>query len=294
MTKTTRRKATPTEPVTSSVNPLARFAELVATAGLHSDVQALADSGADDTTLEAQLTQELRLAHDRWGLGLLHLQHSARLIHTDGVPSDIALLVDGAPRAQLSDGARAIAGTYASMQAPGPEGRSEWGILPEGHRVTLRPGLGQLRVLIEDARDFETHWTPGAAQTWTRTWRQGETLAVEVHRPATPATALADAAWDVITSIKDRTFQRELMERSNQVGMLGALLGARHSGAGDALNQLPEAHFAVSSAVVRETGREGREVDRWKAMQREATETLDELQKAATRRLAAVLSGGLR
>ncbi|MEW6421006.1 MAG: hypothetical protein AB1511_04665 [Deinococcota bacterium] len=34
--------------------------------------------------------------------------------------------------------------------------------------------------------------------------------------------------------MKDRNFQRELMERSNSVGMLGALLGARHSGAGRA------------------------------------------------------------
>lgn len=294
MTKTARRKPTETSVIPAAgPSPLTRFAELVATAGIHSDVPALQASGADETTLNAQLTQELELAHDRWGLGLLHLRHSAELIH-EGGETDVALMVDGAARARLSEGARAIAGTYATMQAPGPEGRSEWGILPEGHRVTLRPGLGQLRVLIEDARDFETHWTPGAGQAWTRTWRQGDTLAVEVHRPATPATALADAAWDVITGIKDRTFQRELMERSNQVGMLGALLGARHSGAGDALNQLAEAHFAVSSAVVRQSGREARDLDRWKAMGREATETLDELQKSATRRLAAVLSGGLR
>ena len=148
--------------------------------------------------------------------------------------------------------------------------------------------------MVEDARDFETLWTQERGGLWTRTWRQGDTLAVEVHRPASPTTALADAAWDVITSVKDRNFQRELMERSNSVGMLGALLGARHRGASEALALLPEAHFAVSSAVLRVQGAEGRSLDRWKALLREGTEQLDDLQRAGTKRLAAVLSGGLR
>lgn len=272
---------------------LTRFAALVATAGVESEARALQEGGADDQALGAQLTRELRLAHDRWGLGLLHLNHEAQLVRS-GEDFDIALLVDGAARARVSDGPQAIAATYAGMQALGAEGLSEWGVLPDGPRVTLRPGLGQLRVLVEDARDFETHWNSGQGGVWTRTWRSGDTLAVEVHRPASPATALADAAWDVITRVKDRTFQRELMERSNSVGMLGALLGARHSGASSALDRLPEAHFAVSSAVVRESGREARDLERWKAMQREAAASLDELQGAGTKRLAAVLSSGLR
>ena len=297
MTKTARKKeatvkeAAGTAPV--QTDALGAFAALVSTAGVDSDVRALEAGGADEPTLNEQLTRELQLAHDRWGLGLGHLRHTARLVR-EGDVTDVALLVDGAPRVTVLAGAREVAATYAGMQALGAEGLSEWGVLEDGHRVTLKGGLGQLRVLIEDARDFETHWTPERGGLWVRTWRRGETLAVEVHRPASPATALADAAWDVIASIKDRNFQRELMERSNSVGLLGALLGARHSGAGDALGRLPEAHFAVSSAVVRESGREGRSLERWKAMVREATDLLEDLQKAGTRGLAAVLSSGLK
>jgi len=292
MTRTSRKKETAVTEV-AGADSLTAFTALVATVGVESDVRALQEGGADEPTLNEQLTRELRLAHDRWGLGLLHLSHEARLVQ-GGEPLDVALLVDGASRVTLSQGARAVSATYAGMQALGAEGLSEWGVLPDGHRTPLRPGLGQIRVLVEDARDFETTWTAERGGLWTRTWRQGETLGVEVHRPASPATALADAAWDVITSIKDRNFQRELMERSNSAGMLGALLGARHSGAGGALDLLPEAHFAVSSAVVRESGREARSLDRWKNMLREATETLEELQRAGTKRLAAVLSSGLR
>lgn len=289
MTRISRKKdsAAPQE------DALTAFAALVATAGVESDVRALQEGGADEPTLNEQLTRELGLAHDRWGLGLGHLRHGAQLVR-EGDRPDVALLVDGAARGRVSEGARTLAATYAAMQATGAEGLSEWGVLPDGHRVTLRPGLGQIRVLVEDARDFETLWAAERGGVWTRTWRVGETLAVEVHRPASPATALADAAWDVIASIKDRKFQRELMERSNSVGMLGALLGARHSSAGDALAQLPEAHFTVASAVVRETGREARNLERWKAMLREGQDSLDALQGANTKRLAAVLSGGLR
>ena len=208
--------------------------------------------------------------------------------------SDIALLADGMQVATVSEGARAISSTYRSMQALGAEGLSEWGVLEDGHRVTLKGGLGQLRVLVEDARDFETHWAAERGGLWTRTWRKADVLGLEVHRQASPETALADAAWDVITGIKDRIFQRQLMDRSNSVGMLGALLGARHSGAGSALDRLPEAHFAVSSAIVRQSGKEGRSLDRWKAMLREGSDTLDELQKVATKRMATVLSSGLR
>lgn len=273
---------------------LTRFAAIVGTAGVESQARALQEEGADDSALNAALTREWELAHDRWGLGLLHLRHAAQVVREGTEAADVALLVDGTVRARVSEGARAVAGTYAAMQALGAEGLSEWGALPDGHRAALKGGSAQLRVLIEDARDFETHWTAERGGFWTRTWRQGETLAVEVHRPASPATALADAAWDVITRVRDRNFQRELMERSNSVGMLGALLGARHSGAERALDRLPEAHFAVSSAIVRESGREGRSLERWKAMSREAAQSLDELQSAGTKRLAAVLSSGLR
>jgi hypothetical protein len=291
MTKAARKKE-PAAALPAVQDPLARFATLVATAEVDSDGRVLREGGADEQTLNDQLTQELRQAHDRWGLGLLHLDHEARLI--SGAVPDVALLVGGMQVATVSEGARSIAATYASMQALGAENLSEWGVLPEGHRATLKGGLGQLRVLIEDARDFETLWAAERGGIWTRTWRKGETLAVEVHRPASPDTALADAAWDVITGIKDRIFQRELMERSNKVGMLGALLGARHSGAESALDLLPEAHFAVSSVVTRQTGREARSLDAYKALLREGTDSLEAFQKTATKRLAAVLSSGLR
>ncbi|GBF07852.1 DNA repair protein PprA [Deinococcus aerius] len=270
------------------------FDALMATADVDSQIASLAESGADEETLNRELTRALRLAQDRWGLGLLHLRHEAAVVRAENGTPDVSLRVDGAEVSRVSEGAAALAARYTSMQAPNAEGLSEWGVLPEGHRVTLKGGTGQLRVLVEDARDFETHWAAERGGVWTRTWRQGDTLAVEVHRPASAATALSDAAWDVITSIRDRNFQRELMERSNSVGLLGALLGARRSGAGDALSQLPSAHFTVSSAVVRESGRDARSLDRWKAMLREGTEGLDEMQRAATRRLADVLSHGLR
>ncbi|WP_104992471.1 DNA repair protein [Deinococcus sp. NW-56] len=295
MTRATKKKDVTEQPAAETrADVLTQFADLVATAGVTSEAPALSADGVGEDRLNAVLTEELRLAHDRWGLGLLHLRHAAELRRTEGGGLDIALLVDGAERARVSEGAQTIAATYAVMTAPGADGLSEWGVLPDGHRVTLRPGLGQIKVLVEDARDFETLWTQERGGLWTRTWRQGDTLAVEVHRPASPTTALADAAWDVITSVKDRNFQRELMERSNSVGMLGALLGARHRGASEALTLLPEAHFAVSSAVLRVQGAEGRSLDRWKALLREAAEQLDELQRAGTKRLAAVLSGGLR
>ncbi|MDL2344796.1 DNA repair protein [Deinococcus sp. MIMF12] len=294
MTRATRKKDVTEQPAAAvRADVLTQFADLVATAGVSSEAPALFADGVGEDRLNAALSEELRLAHDRWGLGLLHLRHAAELRRPEG-GLEIALLVDGAERARVSEGPQTVAATYAVMTAPGADGLSEWGVLPDGHRVTLRPGLGQLRVLVEDARDFETHWTQERGGLWTRTWRQGETLAVEVHRPASPTTALADAAWDVIASVKDRTFQRELMERSNSVGMLGALLGARHAGASGALALLPEAHFAVSSAVLRAQGAEGRSLDRWKALLREGAEQLDELQRAGTKRLAAVLSGGLR
>ncbi|WP_027483337.1 hypothetical protein [Deinococcus pimensis] len=275
------------------VDVLAAFDALMTTADVESGVKALADGGADTTTLDAELTRLLRLAHDRWGLGLQHLTHDAR-VHRDGDTVDVALHADGREIARVSTGAAAVSAAYETMRALGADDLSEWGVLPDGHRVTRTAGSGQMRVLVEDARDFETLWTAERGGAWTRTWRSGDTLAVEAHRPASPQTALADAAWDAITSIRNRQLQRELMERSNSVGMLGALLAARHSGAERALERLPEAHFTVRSAVVRAAGREGRDYDRWKAMVREATEQLEEHQKATTGRVAEILRHGLR
>ena len=270
------------------------FDALMATADVDSQIAQLATSGADTATLDRELTRTLQLAHDRWGLGLLHLRHEARLKRNADEGTDVLLLVDGRETARISDGAAAISAAYESMRALNADDLSDWGILPEGHRATIKGGAGQMRVLIEDARDFETLWITERGGMYSRTWRAGDTLAVEVHRPASPVTALSDAAWDVITSIRDRNFQRELMERSNSVGMLGALLAARHNGASRALDRLPEAHFAVRSTVIRATGRDARSLDRWKAMVREATEELDALQKTTTRNLAQILSHGLK
>ena len=194
MTKASRKKEPTAQAVPVQEDVFARFATLVATAGVDSDARVLQDGGADDNAVNEQLSREWQLAHDRWGLGLLHLKHEARLIR--GVAAlDVALLTDGMQVATISEGARSIAATYAPMQALGAEGLSEWGVLPDGHRAALKPGLGQLRVLIEDARDFETTWTSERGGLWTRTWRRDETLAVEIHRAASPVTALADAAW---------------------------------------------------------------------------------------------------
>jgi hypothetical protein len=288
------RASKKTEDQTSTrPDPLATFDALMATANIDSQIKRLAASGTDSAALDLELTRNLALAHDRWGLGLQHLRHEARFDkNADG--ADVSLLVDGREAARVSAGAAAISAAYETMRALGADDLSEWGVLSDGHRVTRTPGTGQMRVLVEDARDFETLWTPDRGGSFTRTWRQGDLLAVEAHRPASPTTALADAAWDAITSIRNRQLQRELMERSNSVGMLGALLAARHSGAERALERLPEAHFTVRSAVVRAAGREGREFDRWKAMVRESLDQLDELQRVTTARVAEILRHGLR
>lgn len=272
---------------------LRSFDELVASAGVQSQASALARTGADTPTLDAELTRAFREAHDRWGLGLQHLAHDARLQVGDDA-TDVTFHADGREVARLSHGAASIAATYESMRALNADNLSEWGVLPDGHRVTIRNAGVQMRVLVEDARDFETHWTPDRSGAFTRTWRRADILTVEAHRPASPTTALADAAWDTIAAIRDRNLQRELLERSNSVGMLGALLTARHKNAAQALERLPEAHFTVRSTVVRASGAEARDYDRWKAMVREATQQLDELQKSVTRGLAEVLRHGLK
>lgn len=268
---------------------LAAFDALSATAGIDSRAVALSESGADTGTLEAALTDALRAAHDRWGLGLHHLRHEARLL--DG--GDVALLVDGREAARLGQGYAAVAQAYAPMGAADERGLSLWGVLGEGHRVAADAPFAVLKVLIEEARDFETHWAAGRAGAFSRAWRSGETLHVEVARPASAEEALADAAWDVITGIKDRAFQRELMRRSEEAGMLGALLAARHAGASSNLARLPEAQFAVQAVVRRLTGAQARNAEAYRGELRAAAAELDELQAAATRQLSEVLRHGL-
>lgn len=287
-----KTKETPATPPTTSQAHLDAFDSLMSTAAVDSQVRALADSGADTQTLNAALTQAIQQAQQRWGLGLHHLAHSAEL--TDGEQPDIVLLVDGKPVVQVSSGSERIAAAYQPMQALDERGLSLWGALPDGHRVPEGVPYAHLKVLIEDARDFETHWTPARGGTYTRLWRKDDTLFTEVSRPASPQAALSDAAWDVITSIKDRTLQRELMTRSEQVGMLGALLAARHAGAGANLARLPEAHFTVQAVVVGLTGPDARNAEAYRTAVKNASAELEDYQGHTTRQLAEVLKHGLR
>ncbi|NTX99043.1 DNA repair protein [Deinococcus sp. JMULE3] len=268
--------------------PHRSFDALMATAAVDSQIEALVESGADPLTVDRALTEALRAAQARWGLGLHHLRHEAR--QDEG---DIVFLVDDRPAARLSEGSAALAAAYEAMRATDERGLSLWGALPDGWRVPGDTPAARLKVLIEDARDFETHWTAARADAYHRTWRQGDTLHVEVTRPASAEAALSDAAWDVITSIRDRTFQRELMRRSEEHGMLGALLGARHAGARGNLNLLPDAHFTVQAAVHSASGADARNADTHRALLRAATAELDELQSHSTRQLAEVLRHGL-
>ncbi|MHA0036052.1 DNA repair protein PprA [Deinococcus sp. PESE-13] len=268
----------------------AAFDTLMSTAGVDSQMAALAASEADAGTLDAALTQSLQEAQGRWGLGLHHLRHEARLTD-DG---DIEILTDGRPSARVSEGFGALAQAYAPMQALDERGLSQWAALGEGYRAPGDLPLSQLKVLIEHARDFETDWAPGRGETFQRVWRRGDTLFVEVARPASAEAALSDAAWDVIASIKDRAFQRELMRRSEKDGMLGALLGARHAGAKANLAQLPEAHFTVQSFVQTLSGAAARNAEEYRAALKTAAAALEEYQGVTTRQLSEVLRHGLR
>lgn len=266
------------------------FDTLMATAAVDSQLAALEASGADTGTLEAALTESLNSAQQRWGLGLHHLKHAARL----GDEGEIELLVGDRPVARLSEGFEALARAYGPMQALDERGLSLWGALGDGHRSSGDLASAQLKVLIEEARDFETHWSTGRAGLFHRVWRQGEALKVEVARPASAQAALSDAAWDVIASIKDRAFQRELMRRSEELGMLGALLGARHAGAGAQLARLPEAHFTVQAFVQTLTGDAARSAEEYRAALKTASAALEEYQATATRTLSEVLRHGLQ
>ncbi|THF86704.1 DNA repair protein [Deinococcus sp. KSM4-11] len=291
MARVKTKETTPTP--SSPYAHLDAFDALMATAAVDSRVTALAESGADTQTLNEALTESLVQAQRRWGLGLHHLRHAAELVE-DGGAADIALLTDGARTALVSAGSAAIAAAYAPMQALDERGLSLWGALSDGHRVPADAPFATLKALIEDARDFETHWMPGRGGALSRVWRSGEHLRVEVSRPASPQEALSDAAWDVITGIKDRTFQRELMSRSEEMGLLGALLAARHAGAGANLNRLPEAHFTVQAVVATLEGSEGRSAEGYRTALRAATAELEEHQAGKTRQLAQVLKHGLQ
>lgn len=269
----------------------AAFDTLMATGGVDSQITALAASEADRATLEAALTQSLREAQGRWGLGLHHLQHEARLTE-DG--SDIEVLTDGRVSARVSEGFGALAQAYTPMQALDERGLSQWAALGEGYRAPGDLAQTQLKVLIEHARDFETEWASGRAGTFHRVWRKGDALSVEVARPASAEAALSDAAWDVIASIKDRAFQRELMRRSEKDGMLGALLGARHAGARANLAQLPEAHFTVQAFVQTVRGEAARNAEEYRTALKTAQAALDDYQGGVTRQLAEVLRHGLK
>ncbi|MBZ9750210.1 DNA repair protein [Deinococcus sp. HMF7604] len=274
-----------------TTSPFDAFDGLMATAALDPQTRTLAEGGADTGAVNAALSETLNSALRRWGLGLHHLRHEAQVTDSG---QDIAILTGGRQTALVSEGPAALARALEAMGAADERGLSLWGVLGEGHRVPGDTPFARLRVLIEDARDFETEWTPARGGAFHRTWRAGDTLFVEVARPASPQTALSDAAWDVITSIKDRTFQRELMRRSEEMGMLGALLGARHASARNNLAALPDAHFTVQATIQTLSGPQARQAEEYRTALRLATEELDALQGQATRQLAEVLRHGLK
>ncbi|WP_221091545.1 DNA repair protein [Deinococcus aquaedulcis] len=272
----------------ASSGALDRFQALLATVSVSADIHAItAHEGAD-----AQLTDLLRQAHDRWGYGLHHLRHEARW-----TGQTVELLADGRVVADLNAEPARIATTYASMAAPDENGLSLWPVLGDGHRTSFR-NAAQMRVLIEDGRDFETLWSAEKQGLSARVWRtqtyEGELLAVEYVRPTSATQLLADAAWDVITRIKDRTLQRELMKRSEQGGILQAFLSARHKEAEANLAQLAEAHFTVQGHVGRLTGSAARDIEAFRALQRATAEELLALQDRAVKQVGATLYGELR
>ncbi|WP_293913774.1 DNA repair protein [Deinococcus sp.] len=221
-------------------------------------------------------------AHDLWGLGLRHLRHEVRF--EDG--GALALYADRSRIGSAQDTPEALAAAYAGLQAQDEQGRSAWAVLPEGHRLSLEPGMRQLRVLIEDARDFETTWAAAGHALFTRTGRQGEALWYEAYRAAPGRELVQDAAWEVVERIKDRSLRRELQRRAEEKGILGALLGARGGGVEAAMQRSPSLHFTVNAAVLRTTERS---LDTWKALQKEALGTLEAAQQAQVERLVALL-----
>ncbi|WP_420593469.1 DNA repair protein [Deinococcus sp.] len=235
------------------------------------------------TELSALLTQ----AHESWGFGLRHVQHELRA----EAGGELALYADRSRVGSAQDTPEDLVAAYTGMQAQDEQGRSLWAVLPEGHRVTLEAGSRQIRVLVEDARDFETHWAVQSGGMFIRSGRQDETLWVEAFRPAPGAGLVQDAAWEVVERIRDRSLRRELQRRAEEKGILGALLGARGEGMEAAMRRSPSLHFTVNAAVARS---QERSYDAWKALQKEAVSALDAAQQAQIERLVALLGSPAR
>ena len=249
-------------------------------------LQALLRTALPETDLReqdaAQLSAALGGAHDLWGLGLRHLRHEVRF--EDG--GALALYADRTRIGSATDSPEALAAAYAGLQAEDEQGRSAWAVLPEGHRLSLEAGTRQLRVLVEDARDFETTWASAGHALFTRTGRQGDDLWTEAFRAAPGRDLVQDAAWEVVERIKDRSLRRELQRRAEEKGILGALLGARGGGVEAAMQRSPSLHFTVNAAVIRTSERS---LDAWKVIHKEALSTLEAAQQAQVERLVALL-----
>ncbi len=280
-----RSEAAKTEPARAAVMDGA------ATSAARQALQALLRTALPEVTLgqqsAAELSALLSQAHERWGYGLRHVHHEVRL--EDG--GQVRLYADRARIGSAEDAPEALAAAYASMQAQDEQGRSVWAVLPEGHRVTLEAGTRQLKVLVEDARDFETHWTEASGGAFVRTGRQGEELWVEAFRAAPGRDLVQDAAWEVVERIKDRALRRELQRRAEGKGILAALLGARGEGIEAAMKKSPSLHFTVNAAVSRSTERS---FEVWRGLQKEALADLNAAQQAQVERLVTLLGSPVR
>lgn len=265
------------------------FQRLLATAQIDADIAGIV---ADPASADARLTDLLRAALDRWGHGLHHLDHRAVL--TDA--GEIQFFAGKTLVGRAGEDAEHLARSYASLSAPNAEGLSDWSVLGEGYRTPIR-NAAQLRVLIEDARDFETLWTPERGlflRLWRRTENGQEVTAVEYVQPVNAAQLLGDAAWDAIQGIKDRALQRELMERSAKGGLLQAFLSARHKDAERHLGSLPETHFTVQSNVTRLTGADARDYAAVRTAQKETADELKAMQDRAVKGMVELLRSDLR
>ena len=265
------------------------FQRLLTTAQIDADVAGIV---ADPASADARLTTLLREALDRWGYGLHHLDHRAVLSDAGELQFFAGKTLVG----RAGEDAEQLARSYASLSAPNAEGLSDWSVLGEGYRTPIR-NAAQLRVLIEDARDFETLWTPERGlflRLWRRTENGQEVTAAEYAQPVNAAQLLGDAAWDAIQGIKDRALQRELMERSAKGGLLQAFLSARHKDAERNLGSLPETHFTVQSNVVRVTGPAARDYAAVRAAQKESADGLRAMQERAVKGMAELLRSDLR
>ncbi|QFP75213.1 DNA repair protein [Deinococcus sp. AJ005] len=285
-----RRKDTPAPAPSDAVpSDATGFQRLLTTAQIDADVTSIV---ADPATADAQLTALLRVALDRWGYSLHHLEHRAALTDT----GEIQLFAGKTLVGRTGEDAEHLARSYASLGAPNADGLSDWSVLGEGWRTTIK-SAAQLRVLIEDARDFETMWTPERGlflRIWRRTEGGQEVTATEYAQPVNATQLLGDAAWDAIQGIKDRALQRELMERSAKGGLLQAFLSARHKDAERNLGSLPETHFTVQSSVTRLTGEDARDFAAVRAAQKTTADELRAMQERAVKGMVELLRSDLR